>query len=77
MQLVGIFNLRPRLVAHGGDGLWVEPSDLVRRADLPARTRLHGAGSALFERRIIEEGIRAHVQNFVRERRRLDGIARE
>ena len=63
-----------RLVAHALDRVRIERAELARfdRQAAPQRDR---ARAALLERRVVEERVRAAVQDLVRERRRLGGVA--
>ncbi len=74
MQLVGVAHQRPGLGGHLRDGLGIERSGAGGKIGRERAAQLHGAGAALFERRIVEEGVRVCVQDLVRERRGLGGV---
>ena len=62
----------------GGDRRLVERADVVgrrARGRQPAAQR-HRARAALLERRVVEERVRVRVDQLVRQRARLDGVAR-
>jgi hypothetical protein len=77
VQFVAVGRLRPGFAAHPGDRLRVEPAEfgsVFRRQPPPCHHRL---GAALLQRRIVEIGIGPRRQDFERQRRGLDQIARE
>ena len=76
MHLVGVAHLRPRLLAHGGNRVGIEPAQIVRAVGIPAAA-LYGLGAALFQRCIVEERIRRRVQHFCGERAGRGEVARD
>ena len=75
VHLVGIARLRPGILARAIDRAGIEPSEVLRPRRIAQATRLHRAGAALLQRRIVEEGIRPRAQYFRRERRRPGQVA--
>ena len=56
------------------DGGGVERAGAVGVIGRQGAAHLHGAGAALFERRVVEIGVRIGVEDLVRERRRLGRV---
>ena len=84
MQLVGIAWRRAELFEHGGHGVGIERSHLVRRRGQAVGPQLAQAAAqrqrprpALLERRVVEVGVGASAQDRMGQRRglrRLDGV---
>ena len=68
MELVAGFGIGPGLLAHEVDGGLIELAELIGRLDVQTTPRDHGLRAALLERRVVEEGIRPGVQDFMTER---------
>ena len=77
MQLVGIARLGPDFVAHLLNCARVELAEVGSTLGVHPAPRQHRLGAALFERRVVEEGVRSRAQDFEREWRRLGGVARD
>ena len=77
MQLVGVADIGPCLSANTLDGSRIERSQIGGIGRLVCPARVHRLGTALLERRIVEEGVGPRVQDLVRERRWLGQIARD
>ena len=69
VQLVGVAQVGPRLVDHRGDGLGVEPPDVVGHLGGQAAAQRDRARAALLERGVVEEGVGIGVQDLVGEAR--------
>ena len=65
MQLLGVAYVGPRLVAHFGNSLRIEPADFSQYRLRQDAAHLDRTGAALFERRIVEIGIGIGIKNFV------------
>ena len=76
MQFVGVAGIGPGLLAHQRDRRGVERPEVPRRFDVDGAAHHHRLGAALFEGRVVEEGVRLRAQDFVRHRRRLDRVDR-
>ena len=66
VQLFRIAHFRTRLIDHTGNRLGIEASELSGLHGKPP-TQRHRPGSALLERRIVQEGIGSTVQDLVRQ----------
>ena len=67
VQLVGVLDLGPRLVAHPGDCVGVERTEVIRRAGLEGAPGIDRLGAPLLERSVVEERVRLGVQDLRRE----------
>ena len=76
VQFVGVARIRPGLVAHALDRSSVEAAEVVRRRRLARAARLHGLRPPLLERGVVEKCIGPRIDDLVRERGRLGGVAR-
>ena len=77
MQFVRRARLGPRLLAHRGDRIGIQPTEIARTlgiAEAAARDRL---GAAFLERRVVEVRIRPRAEHLGRERRRAGQVARD
>ena len=74
VEIVGVAEIGARLFDDLGDGRRVEFAGLFEDRGGQGAAELHGAGAALFERGIVEEGVGIGVENFVRELRGHRGI---
>ena len=76
VQLIGVAHGRPGFRDDLCDGGGIQRGGAFRIVGGQGAAHLHGAGAALFERRVVEEGVGVGVQNLVREGRgfgRIDG----
>ena len=71
VELVGIARIGALFIADTGDGRGVEGAEVAGGG----AARVDGLRAALLERSVVEELIRARVQDVVRKGRRLRGIA--
>ena len=77
VQFVGIGRIGPRLLTHARYRRLIETADLVGGIRIEPASAHHGLRAALFERRIVEIGIRSGGQHLARERRGLGQVARD
>ena len=76
MQLIGIAHIRPGFFAHLRNRRRIEASDFFEHRFRQHPPHLHGARPPLFERRVVQIGIRIRIQNLVRKLRRNRRIDR-
>ncbi|MCY1509441.1 hypothetical protein D9M68_437840 [compost metagenome] len=69
MHLVGIAHLGPGFLGHRGDGLGIQGAEVVGGFRVGPAAVLHGLGAALFQRRVIEEGVGPRAEDFRRQGR--------
>ena len=69
MQFVGIPDVRPCLFADLCNRRRIELPNFLQNGFGQNPTHLHRTGSPLFQRRIVEIGVRVRVENFMRELR--------
>ena len=69
VEVVGVAEVGARFFDDLRDGRRVELAGLFEHRGGQGAAELHGAGAALFERSIVEEGVGIGVENFVRELR--------
>ena len=77
VQFVGVGGVGPGFLLDARDRFGIEPAQfgrVFRREPAPIH---HCLGTAFFQRRVIEIGIRPRREHFERERRRLGEIARD
>ena len=74
VQLFGVARQRPGFGADLGDGLGIELGQVPRGERQPP-PRGHRPGAALLQRSVIQEGVRIGVEQLMRERARLAGVA--
>ncbi len=77
VQLVGTARLGPGLLTHGGDRFRVQRAQIVSRLRIAPAPREHRLGAALFQRCIVEKGVRARAENLHGQRRRRGQITRQ
>ena len=77
LHLVAVARARPGLVGHGGDGSGVQRAQVVAGGGVGPAPAHDGLGAALFQRRVVEEGVGAGVEDFHRQRGRRGQVARE
>ncbi len=65
MELFGIADVWPGVVAHRGNSGRVEAADLRQNSCGKDTAHFDGAGAAFFERGIVEVSVRVGVQDFV------------
>ncbi len=75
MQLIGVLRLGPCLFPDSLDRLRIESTEIVCRGRLEGATGIDRLGSPLFQRGIVEEGVRSSVQDLGAERRRLRQVS--
>ena len=76
VEVVGVAEIGARLFDDLRDGRGIEFAGFFEDGGGEGAAELHGAGAALFERSIVEEGVRIGVENLVGELRgygRIDG----
>ena len=69
VEIIGVAEIGARLFDDLGDGRRVELAGFFEDGGGKGAAELHGAGAALFERSIVEEGVGIGVENLVRELR--------
>ncbi len=74
VEVVGVAEVGVRFFDDLGDGGGVEFAGLFEDGGGESAAELDGAGAALFERSIVEEGVRVGVEYLVSELRRDGGI---
>ncbi len=77
VQLVGVARVGPHFLAHLADRIGVELAEVGRSLGVHPAPRHHRLRATLFQRCVVEVRIRPRGEDFQRERRRLDEIARE
>ena len=78
MQFVGVAHVGPGIGANFVDGRGIEASNFGEHRFGQHAAHFDGASAALFERGVVEIGVRIRVQNLMREGRgyrRIDGEA--
>ena len=66
MQLFGVTDIRPGVVADGRDGSGIEPANFSQHGLGQHATHFDGAGAAFFKRGIVKVRVRIGVENLVR-----------
>jgi len=77
VQLVSIFHARPGFIANAVDSALIEFAHVAGSLRIEPAPLLHGSCASLLERRVVEIGVRARVQNFLRQRRGFNHVASE
>ena len=75
MQFLGVGRIGPRLGAHPGDRLRIEPAEVRGASRIMPAPRHHRLRPPLLERRVVEIGVGPRRQRFERQRRRAGQIA--
>ncbi len=76
MQFLGVDRIRPGFGLNPGDGLGIEPAKVGRVLGIAPAPGHHRLGPPLFQRRVVEEGVRFCVQRLEGEGRGLGQVAR-
>ncbi len=77
MQLLGVGGLGPGFAADPRDGVRIEAAEIGRAVGILPAPRHHRLRPALFERRVVKEGVGARRQRLERQRRGLRQVAAE
>ncbi len=75
MEFVGVARVGPLFVANTCDGVRIERAEISGAGGIGRPPGLNRVAPAFLERRIVQEGVRFGVQDFVGEERGLGSVA--